>query len=184
MDMQFDIDRIFSDRLAAAFGLEAYVRIINSVCTTNISQDKEFQRLFNGFYVIRRNEAWRRIYYDYFEEQKHFKPSFETILTYLYEQTGNIEPSFSSKMLATITPQKPIWDKYVLQSLELQPTGKTPSEKLTNAVALYAQIESWYKGFLQTEKATECIQKFDQLLPDYSWISPTKKIDCILWSIR
>lgn len=184
MDIQFDIDKVFSDRLAAAFGLEAYVRIIKSVRTTNIAQDKEFQRMFNGFYVVRRNEAWRRIYYDHFEAQKQNQPSFENILTYLYEQTGNIEPSFSSKMLATITPEKPIWDRYVVQSLNLQLTGKTQLEKLTNAVALYAQIESWYKGFLQTEKATECIQKFDQLLPDYSWISPTKKIDCILWSIR
>ena len=32
----------------------------------------------------------------------------------LYVEAGNVEASFSSKMIATIDPEKPIWDQYVL----------------------------------------------------------------------
>ena len=35
----------------------------------------------------------------------------------LYVETGNIEASFSSKMIATIDSDKPIWDQYVLQNM-------------------------------------------------------------------
>lgn len=62
------------------------------------------------------------------------------------------EPSFSSKMLATILPEKPIWDRYVVQNLNMQLTGATKEEKLKNAIMLYADMEKWYADFLETEK--------------------------------
>ena len=103
---------------------------------------------------------------------------------YLYECTGNIEPAFSSKMLATILPEKPIWDRYVVQNLNIQLTGATKKEKLKNAIMLYADMEKWYADFFKTEKGKECIREFDRVLPDYKGISKIKKIDSILWSIR
>lgn len=102
----------------------------------------------------------------------------------MYECTGNIEPSFSSKMLASIFPEKPIWDRYVVQNLNLQLVGKNQEEKLQNAIALYADMEKWYADFLKTDKAEECIAAFDRVMPDYKHISSIKKIDSILWSIR
>ena len=99
-------------------------------------------------------------------------------------ETGNIEASFSSKMIATIDPDKPIWDQYVLQNLGMELTGKTQAEKLAYAVTLYAAIENWYADYLLTEEARENIRLFDQILPDYRWVSDVKKIDCLLWSKR
>lgn len=87
-------------------------------------------------------------------------------------------------MLATIIPEKPIWDRYVVQNLNMQLTGTTKEEKLKNAIMLYADIEKRYADFLETEKGKECISEFDQVLPDYKGISKIKKIDSILWSIR
>ncbi len=87
-------------------------------------------------------------------------------------------------MLATIIPEKPIWDRYVVQNLNMQLTGTAKEEKLKNAIMLYADIEKWYADFLETEKGKECISEFDQVLPDYKGISKIKKIDSILWSIR
>ena len=106
------------------------------------------------------------------------------LLIYLYKYTGNIEPSFSSKMLATIIPSKPIWDQYVVQKLNMKLGGKSKEEKLENAIVLYDNIEKWYEDYLLTSNARECIETFDQLLPDYKHISNIKKIDSILWSIR
>ena len=87
-------------------------------------------------------------------------------------------------MLATIQPEKPIWDRYVVQNLNIQLTGTTKEEKLKNAIMLYAEMEKWYAHFLETEKGKECITEFDRVLPDYKGISPIKKVDSILWSIR
>lgn len=184
MDMSFNVSKVFQDRLASSMGLDRYLYILEQVNKTNVSIDIDFQRTFNGFYIVRRNESWRKTYYEYFEKIKKGSPTFESIITYLYEYTGNIEPSFSSKMLATILPEKPIWDRYVVQNLNMQLTGATKEEKLKNAIILYADMEKWYADFLETEKGKECIQEFDRVLPDYKGISSIKKIDSILWSIR
>ena len=87
-------------------------------------------------------------------------------------------------MLATILPEKPIWDRHVVQNLNMQLRGATKEEKLKNAIMLYADMEMWFVDFLETEKGKECIREFDRLLPDYKKISQIKKIDSILWSIR
>ncbi len=184
MDMTFDVNQVFQDRLAASLGLDKYRYIMDNVWNTDVSLNADFQRTFNGFYIVRRNEEWRKVYYGLFEQMKSGAPSFANILTYLFEHTGNIEPSFSSKMLATIYPNQPIWDQYVVQNLNLELVGKTKEERVRNAIALYADIEKWYANFLQTEKAKECVEVFDRLLPDYKNISSIKKIDSILWSIR
>ncbi len=184
MDMNFDVNKVFQDRLAESMGLDKYLYIIDQVRKTNVSTDTEFQRTFNGFYIVRRNEAWRKIYYELFERVKTGTPTFASILSYMFECTGNIEASFSSKMLATIFPDKPIWDQYVVQNLDMELVGRTKEERLNNAIALYADIEKWYDDFLKTDKAKECIEAFDRVLPDYRHISSIKKIDSILWSIR
>ena len=87
-------------------------------------------------------------------------------------------------MLATIFPEKPIWDQYVVQNLNMELVGSNKQERLNNAITLYADIEKWYADFLQTPKAKECIVAFDSVMPDYKHISSIKKIDSILWSIR
>ena len=102
----------------------------------------------------------------------------------MYRLTGNVEASFSSKTLATIDASKPIWDQYVLQNLGLELTGNSQEEKLQNAVGMYDQIVSWYTDYITTGEARENIMEFDRLLPEYAWVSGTKKIDCLLWSKR
>ena len=184
MNMDFDVNKVFQDRLVKSIGLDKYHYIMKQVMKTNVSTDIDFQRTFNAFYVVRRNNEWRKIYYSLFEEVKTKTPSFSSIITHLYQCTGNIEPSFSSKMLASIFPEKPIWDKYVLQSLHMELVGNTKEERLHNAIILYSNIEKWYEDFLQTPKAKECIETFDRIMSDYKHISNIKKMDSILWSIR
>lgn len=47
-------------------------------------------------------------------------------------------------MLATLLTEKPIWDQYVVQNLNMKLTGATKKEKLKNAVILYGDTEKWY----------------------------------------
>lgn len=174
-----DAKKILQFQLAHGLGLDRYSEIMNG---DPVSPD--FQRAFNGFYRVRRNEAWRQHYYDLFVKAKAGQFTFEQIISELYGLTGNVEASFSSKMLATIDASKPIWDQYVLQNLGLELTGRTQEEKLRNAVTLYNRIVTWYSDYLSTDEAKKNIAEFDRMLPDYTWINDTKKIDCLLWSKR
>ena len=117
----------------------------------------EFQRMFNGYYKVRRNENWQKEYYAIFTEAKKNPENytFERILRKLHEKTRMIEASFSSKMLATIDPSKPIWDQYVLKNLGLQLKGKDAESKLKNAIDLYSKIEDWYNSYLNSSEIVE-----------------------------
>ena len=106
MNLTFDVNEVLRQRLAASLGLESYADIMNYVHQTDVENDMDFQRTFNAFYRVRRNEEWRKVYYHLFEELKDKTPSFEYIIRYMFEKTGNIEASFSSKMLATLHPEK------------------------------------------------------------------------------
>lgn len=170
---------ILNTQLASSLGLDRYKEIMNGDPSS-----PEFQRLFNGYYRIRRNAEWREIYYALFMMAREEQYTFAQIITSLYKATGNVEASFSSKMLATIDPSKPIWDQYVLQNLGLELTGKTQEEKLKNAIMLYDEILRWYNEYLLSDEAKKNIQEFNRWLPQYSWVSDVKKIDCLLWSKR
>lgn len=183
MNTKINPNKVIEDRLVVSFGLEQYGYIISQWKIVDVSTDGDFQTKFNGFYRVRRNAEWRECYYGLFQRGKTEKLSFADIITHLYEQTGNIEPSFSSKMYATLNADKPIWDQYVLMNLNMQLDGRG-EERLQNAINLYARIEAWYKDFLESKNGKECIDTFDKALPSYSWISRTKKIDCFLWGMR
>jgi hypothetical protein len=182
--MNIDVKGILQNRLASSLGLDKYQYIMEHVMKTDVSADEDFQRIFNGFYIVRRNEEWRNVYYSYFEKVKNSKPTFEEIITYLYEKTGNVEPSFSSKMLATIIPEKPIWDRYVAQNLNIKLSGLSQEEKLKSAIEKYSEMEQWYEDFLNSEDGYNCVEEFERFLPDYKWISNIKKVDALLWSAR
>lgn len=182
--LYLDPHRIIETRIAESMGFDKYKMIIERVRKVDVSADLDFQRTYNGFYRIRRNAEWRAAYYGLFEEIKNSSPTFEQIIRTLYRDTGNIEASFSSKMLATVDVNKPIWDRYVASNLCLNLKGKTKDEQLECAIDLYNQMVCWYEDFVKTENGMECIAEFNKILPDYAWMSDVKKIDFYLWSKR
>lgn len=175
---------VMQHRIAGALGLDKYSVIMDIAHASDVSENDAFQHTYNGFYGVRRNEAWRKQYYSLFEEAKKNNYDFERILAELYSRTGNVEASFSSKMVATIDPNKPIWDKYVVENLGLKVPGTYDSDRLEKTVALYHKIEAWYEEYLQTPEAENCIRYWDEMLPDFTWLTDVKKIDYYLWSIR
>ncbi|MGL4547719.1 hypothetical protein [Eubacterium aggregans] len=107
--MKIDRENLTENLISKALNIKDYTEIVTTFNKRNLSTDQDFQKTFNRFYVVRRNETWRRFYYDFFEQQKHRKDiTFKEILYSIFEHTGQIEPSFSSKMLSTIDPNMPI----------------------------------------------------------------------------
>lgn len=165
-------------------GLEKYSNIMDRLYKTNTFEDKEFQRKFNAFYRIRqRTPEFYSCYYGLLEDSKTKKVSFEEVIRYIYERLGRIEPSFSSKLVATIDPEKPVWDSFVLKNLGLKPPYYSDKDRLNKNVLLYGKICDWYDDYLQTGEAKEIIELFDKRYPDIL-ISNVKKIDLILWQMR
>ena len=176
--------KLLEDQFARNLALDKYQIILHRVNEIDVSKDSGFQKTFNAFYRIRRNAEWRGNYYRIFECAKREKFSFEKVIVELYSETGNVEASFSSKMIATINPNKPIWDQYVLHNLGLKLIGRTPQERIKNAVEIYGQINNWFNDYLQTDEAYRNIEEFNRWFPSYIWISDVKKIDYLLWSKR
>lgn len=182
------MDKNLSFAIARQFGFDSYTKIMelfrdNSV---NLSTDVDgFQKLFNGYYRIRRNEAWRTQFYDYFESIKtQTNIDFDTIIDELYGRTkGNIEASFSSKMLSTICPDMPILDSRVLTNLSLEIKG-TKDKKRENAKVVYEEICSRYSEYEKNPNCKKAVEIFDELFPNYLGLSVTKKIDFFLWALN
>lgn len=146
-------------------------------------EDPDFQKKYDAFYRVRRNAEWREIYFDIMSRyQEMSDPSFEEILLELHQRTNRIEASFTSKLLATIDPYKPIWDSKVLSVLKLEMDKDPKKSRLQKTVELYEKICEWYQCFIKSNIAAEWIKVFDREFPEFMSFSSTKKIDFILWA--
>ena len=161
--------------------IEKYLKIMESVQHTDVSQDTDFQRLFNGYYRMRqRSPEFYKVFYSYLEQQKHNRQlTFHDVLSDLYAETGTLTPSFSSKLLATVRPEMPVWDKFVLQNLGLKAPYYYEKDRMQKTEALYSSICQWY----ETPAAQENLNVFERIHPNVP-ITDVKKIDFILWLTR
>ena len=61
----------------------------------------------------------------------------------------------------------------------------TDRQSAITEVSIMIHLEKLtYADYLTTDDARKNIDEFDCLLPEYAWVSDTKKIDCLLWSKR
>jgi hypothetical protein len=165
-------------------GLEKYQKIMSMVTNVNVSQNVEYQKSFNGFYRVRQRQPifYNKFYY-FMEKNKNDTPSFEKTLRYIYEELGRVEASFSSKLVATINPDLPIWDTVVLKNLEKKPPAYYRKNRLEETILLYEDIKNEYKRLLSEDTGKQIIQLFDQEYPN-SGITNIKKVDFVFWQTR
>ena len=135
-------------------------------------------------FVVRRDEAWRKIFYDYFEKIKFYKKiTFEEILKYLYKKTGIIEASFSSKLPAVINPNMPIQDQYILNNLNLKVEGYTKEERLNNTIKVYDEIINIENKLLNKKDIKQAILSFKKEFKEYN-LTDMKILDYFIWNNR
>jgi hypothetical protein len=103
------------------------------------------------------------------------------ILRYLYEKTGQVEASISSKLLSTANP---IWDAYVLENLGLKMKLRKPQERIEQSIRLYQNIHETYVRLVKSDWGKSAIAKLNEVLPDARWISDTEKVDFFIWQTR
>lgn len=130
-----------------------------------------------------RKPEYYQMYYDYYGRNEKNKDilTFEDVFFYIKKEKGRCEVSFSSKLLAIINPNKPVWDSFVLENLGIKKIY--PKDREKKIVAVYHQICDWYEQFMKTEEADLIIEVFDELYPNTN-ITNLKKIDLFLWQNR
>jgi hypothetical protein len=165
-------------------GIKKYLNIMNMVNKVNVSQSEEFQKAFNGFYRMRqRPPIYYEKFYSFMADNKESSPTFENTLRYIHEELGRVEASFSSKLVATINPDLPIWDAVVLKNLNLKAPASYRKHRIAGTISLYEDIKSWYKKYLDTEEGKMVIELFNGQYPNIG-ITNIKKVDFVLWQIR
>ena len=166
-------------------GIEKYEFLRQRLFAVDVSADREFQRIFNGFFrMSRRTEAFYKDYYSYLQEHKETGVSFPDALTYLYEKHHRLEMSFVSKMVAIADPNYPIWDSIVTKGhFGIVAPYANVKDRLQKGIEKYAQYCCCYRQYMQTEKGKDKIAEFERIFPKTA-ITDVKKLDFILWQER
>lgn len=183
--------------LEVACGFDAYLKTL-TLHDVNVSSDSDYQKNFTGYYRVRRDKEWLKEYYNYMEAHKNdVSLSFEHILRAISSiphkvrktasnngYATSVEPSFASKMLATIHPDHPVWDSQVINALHISiAPSLSGEEKIMAYVNAYDQLTREIRNFIRTEEGKACIEHFDTTFPNLKHISNFKKIDYYLWNI-
>ena len=165
--------------------MDRYRYLMSRVGQTDVRADADFQRTFNGLYMVRRGAPWRKAFYELFETEKTNRDrSFQQVLASLHQATGRIEASFASKLLATLDPSMPVYDSWVRINLSLKTRTGPPALRMPNLCTDYAQISSAYAWMVGQPEWLRMRTSFDDALPDLRGLGDVKKIDLLLWQAR
>lgn len=165
-------------------GLEKYRWLQAELQARDVARDREFQRRFNAFYRVRRNEAWRDAFYELFEREKSDRRPFSDVLRALYDTTGRTEASFTSKLVASVDPDLPVIDAFVLKNLGLRlPYSRGIEERLIRLTQLHDHIRSLYSDYVDSHIGRRLVATFEYAYPG-SGLTPVKMLDLVLWQAR
>ena len=164
-------------------GLRKYCWLQGNVKRLNVEKNDEFQRRFNDFYKVRRDENWRAIYYKLMETAKAEGITFPVALRSLTTQTGRIEASFASKLVATLNPDCPVIDKFILGNFDLRLPYHYSSDRENKTISIYNQLCSKITNVMNSNHGEMICSKFQKRYP-WADITDTKKIDLVFWKIR
>ena len=118
--------------------------------------------------------------------------AFKAVMTILRKESiqsgtrGRFWPSFTSKMLATIDDNLPVWDENTISFFEINlgPYNRASGDKrLEEAASVYKKLLGKTKDYLVKDEAETVIEEFSHILPGYKdKISDAKKLDVIVWA--
>jgi hypothetical protein len=181
------VDKIL-DRITLSH-LSRYETLQRELCATNVAADPNYQRTLRGYYKMqRRRRDWYAYFFSLLEREKNNRNiTFGEVLAETHSSTGRIEPSFSSTLVATIRPEKPVYDQHVWANLLLAVPGyyKAPHIRVQEFIAAYSSLESRVAALVQSVLfVRELRPAFDTRFPAYVHFTDVKKLDLLLWQHR
>lgn len=169
--------------------LERYRTLLADLSKKNVASDPEYQRVFKGFYKMqRRSEDWYSYYFSLLAHKKTDTAiTFKDIIEQIYSDKGRVEPSFSSKLVATIRPEMPVYDKHVRENLSLKVprSHKSAEDRLQGFITMYATLEQEITTLVKNPVFTKTLRPaFDKKFSAYAHFTDVKKLDFLLWQHR
>lgn len=128
--------------------------------------DELFQRLFVGFYRVRRDLHWRRAFFELLERAKHHGTTYADTLSALGEATGRLEASFASKLFATVDPHMPAIDSIVLKNLGLRLPDYSAQNRERKLIELHESMRLLYREHVATRAGRDLVVRFRDRFPD------------------
>jgi len=171
-------------------GLNQYSNIQRRVHLLNVGTDIDFQNEFSVFYRINpyRDKLWKNIFFKLFELSKKGDRDFGIILKTLQNETGRIEASFVSKLLATLDTTLPVIDSRVLRNLDyyreyIRGRGYRDQNRIDMIIVpLYEKLVADFNQFISSNGGKNIVKYFKAEYPDAK-ISEVKIVDFILWKM-
>ncbi|MGC1301455.1 MAG: hypothetical protein WA840_03680 [Caulobacteraceae bacterium] len=155
----------------------------------NTAEAEPTRRRFNAYYGVRRNAAWRALFYAQFQAAKRSSlgPSelFKAVVESLSAQTGRIEASFASKLVATLRPNGPVIDSIVRSWLARHLEPPRFASDLDTVVTYYRWLEVMMLQTAKSPQAQHWSAVFDQAFPTPTGempISDIKRLDFLIWA--
>lgn len=179
-------ERIFQRLREASNRLADYDFLVRELPTLNVSTHPCYQRRYNSFYVVRRGIEWRTHYYSLLQRKKGEKVTFSEVIRELHRLTRRIEPSFSSKLVATIRPDLPAYDVEVCRHMNVSvPPRSIPSEdRISRLIIEYDRMINIANSAVRTAEFGKLSQRFDHEFQLHKDFTNTKKLDLMLWQCR
>ena len=132
-------------------------------------------------------QHWYELYFSLLEREKlNQSVTFDDVFREIFRATHRNEPSFCSKLVATIRPEMPVYDSYVRENLSLNtPRPHQPREtRLQGFLRAYSVLEETIAHLLTDQRYSQLKIAFDEKYPLYSHLTDTKKLDLVLWQYR
>lgn len=171
----------FSKELETRLGIEKYLKIVN--------RDEDWKETYASFYGLNpiRSAKFKQKYFEYLEDNEDANLGFEEALSVICGYSGKTDLSFTTKLLHTIDPNKPIWDSRIERVIEERLVQDFDSLNMRLAKAKYEILNDFYNELIESGEAQEYINAFDERFKDLSdeeleQISAIKKIDFVLWA--
>lgn len=153
--------------------------------------DNEFKKNFASFYKLdqgMRNTNDKKSFFNLLKECiNNQQDDYATVIKKLSLKTGRNEMSFTSKIVATINPDKPIIDRIVLGHFKIsRPSYGVLEHRISKGINIHKEIEEEYLQFLNSKLGEELMDIFNKRIKqqhDFK-ITNIKKLDFILWQTR
>ena len=116
-------------------------------------------------------------------EKDNSSVQFDKTLNELFDEVQRVEMSYVSKLVATINPDRPVFDAHVGTCLNL-PGNKpywNPSKKLCHSARTYRRLMEIVDELIQQGTFVELRNSFDREFPEFSHFTDTKKLDLSMW---
>ena len=170
---------------------DKYLKIMDMISSPDldVSKNTDFQKLYSGYYITAPiDNSFRKFYFEYMQKCRNAVLSFRKIMETLYDESGAVHYSFSSKLLHTLAPENPVLDKHImrLMGFYIMDSAIAPEDRIEYYCGAFDAISSEYQRYKDEPFMQEALAAFDKAAPEDAFknIAYTKKVDMLLFRLR